>query len=70
MHPLQNLTWREAKDPDDKAKSDQLAILAEQDTLLSKYLSAALASRNLDDVSALRANQAEIRNEISRLHSM
>ena len=51
-------------------QAEQVRILTEQETLLSNYLASAVKARNLDDVTALKANRDEIRAEIARLQSM
>lgn len=79
MFPLQSLpdTNRSSRSKTQDKKSepfganaDQIRILTEQDALLRDYLTAATKARNLDDVSALKANREEIRAEIARLKSI
>lgn len=82
MFPLQNLpsldaaqkgTNNSSKNTNTSKHSDavaeQIRVLTEQETLLGEYLAAAVKARNLDDVNALKANRAEIRAEIARIHS-
>ncbi|KAI3629244.1 hypothetical protein CBS9595_000316 [Malassezia furfur] len=51
------------------APDNALAVLAEQEALLSAYLAEAVKARNLDDVQTLRANRDEVRAEIARMRA-
>lgn len=51
------------------ASSNALAVLTEQEALLSAYLTEAVKARNLDDVQSLRTNRDEVRAEIARMRA-